>query len=187
MRWDAEGGSSAGAASAAGAGAGIGTATGTMRLGMDGPLSRILPPATEARTVEGGRLAGLIGAAVCAVGAACIGGGSGAVFRGLIVEICPVRCARRPASPGGEAAAASGWAGRSAPAVVPAALGSRALSSIATWRKGVSISPTFSSATWSARVENAWLICSTTFCKGRETSVSSSSVTGRVKSSGHFW
>ena len=40
-----------------------------MRLGTDGPLRRILPPATEARTVEGGRLLGLIGPALCAVGA----------------------------------------------------------------------------------------------------------------------
>ena len=45
----------------AGAGGTAGPGVSEMRLGTVGPLSRILPPATEARTVEGGRLLGVDG------------------------------------------------------------------------------------------------------------------------------
>ena len=66
----------------------------TMRVTALGPLSRILPPATEARTVEGGRLPGLIGAAA-GVPTARTGAGAGTsrgTLGALIVEIWPVRC-----------------------------------------------------------------------------------------------
>ncbi len=129
------------------------TGAADMRVTALGPLSRILPPATEARTVEGGRLPGLIGpvAGVPAAGTCGRAGTSSGTLGALIVEICPVRWAGRTGKPAAvssaESAESAGLAGRMAPATVPTAVGRRSLSSFATCRKGVSISPTLSSRT----------------------------------------
>ena len=106
-----------------------------------GPLNRILLPATDARTVAGGRLPEINGPAGTA------GGGSAGAFTGVIVEICPVRCrwtgtgmgvvspivssTGAPVGRNGDTAARP-VGGRTGPACVPAAVGTRALSSIAT-------------------------------------------------------
>lgn len=236
-----------------------------LRAGIAGPLRRIFPPATEARTVEGGRLTTPIGAvAGCgldgAAGAADFSA-DGCSGVGRTAEICTARKAAAEESPprsdtaagaagagtgrsvgvvgagaGAGAATGAAGAGRAAAGVgiagagmaagfgaagagaaaagvagtgltlgvgagagvgavatgagagagagFGAGFGKRALSSSATCKNGVSISPTFSSATWSARGCKFVESCSTSFCNGSGTSTSSVSLIGLANRSG---
>ena len=81
-----------------------------MRVTAAAPLNRILPPATEARTVEGGRLPGLIGAEAGVKGGAA---GDSTTGLALMVLMVPVRCAGRCGRPLLTVASAGGANGRS--------------------------------------------------------------------------
>lgn len=123
--------------------------------GSDGPLSRIFPPETEARTVEGkrfpaGAASPMIGGGALGSGEAGAGGASEAASKvtgpdggrmdpndGAATGIGPVGGFVNV----GAAVAGGGW--NVGPLGAPC--GRRALSSSATWRNGVSIWPTSSS------------------------------------------
>ncbi len=68
-------------------------------VGTVGPLRRILPPATEARTVEGGRLPALIGRRSAPVARPASATIPPEIPSAVIVEIWPVRCGGRSGNP----------------------------------------------------------------------------------------